>query len=234
MVPPPADDQFISGIHVRSKPSRPLIWLLVMGMLMILLTWGFAQLGGEVYEGDTRSFDMFFLRQAQALRISQPWAADTMRDLSGLGSTTVLSLFTVITVLYLLLVGERPIAILVTGAVTSGTAVVNVLKDNFGRIRPDPDLAEIVVTGLSFPSGHASLSAVVFLTLGVLAAQTRARPVEQAYILAVAAAVTCLVGISRVALGVHWATDVLAGWAFGTAWAMVWLLLARGFSPSGD
>lgn len=207
----------------------------MIGLLVVLLTWGFAHLGGEVYEGDTRSFDMHFLRQAQELRIDHPWATDAMRDLSGLGSTTVLSLFTVLTVLYLLLVDGRQIAILVTGAVISGTAMVDLLKVGFGRLRPNPEFAEIVVTGLSFPSGHASLSAVVFLTLGALAAGTRVRLVERAYLLAVAATMTGLVGISRIALGVHWATDVLAGWAFGAAWAMLWLLLARGLAlPATD
>jgi undecaprenyl-diphosphatase len=63
-----------------------------------------------------------------------------------------------------------------------------------------------------------------------LLASTRTRAIERTYILAMASLMTLLVGVSRIILGVHWATDVLAGWAFGAAWAMLWLLLARRFA----
>jgi undecaprenyl-diphosphatase len=87
-----------------------------------------------------------------------------------------------------------------------------------------------VAPGLSFPSGHAGISAIVFLTLGALLASTRSRAVERSYILGTATLMTVLVGLSRIALGVHWATDVLAGWAFGAVWALIWLMLARRLS----
>lgn len=77
------------------------------------------------------------------------------------------------------------------------------------------------------PSGHASLSALVFLSLGALLASTRSKPAERIYILCLAGLMTLLVGLSRVALGVHWGSDVLGGWAFGSAWALIYLLLAR-------
>jgi undecaprenyl-diphosphatase len=74
------------------------------------------------------------------------------------------------------------------------------------------------------------MSAIAFLTMGALIAATRRRTRERIYILLVAGLLTLLVGISRVALGVHWATDVMGGWAFGAAWAVVWLLVARVFA----
>ena len=113
-------------------------------------------------------------------------------------------------------------------AVSIGTAAASVelMKTGFGRLRPDASFAQFAATGLSFPSGHSSMSAVVFLTLGVLLARTHARRSERFYILGVAALLTLLVGVSRAALGVHWATDVIGGWAFGTAWATGWLLIA--------
>jgi undecaprenyl-diphosphatase len=80
---------------------------------------------------------------------------------------------------------------------------------------------------MSFPSGHATIAAIVFLTIAALIASTRTRASEQTYILAMATLMALLVGLSRMALGVHWATDVVAGWAFGAAWALAWLLLAR-------
>jgi undecaprenyl-diphosphatase len=69
------------------------------------------------------------------------------------------------------------------------------------------------------------MAAIVFMTLGTLIASTRTRPRERGYILGAAALLTLLVGISRVMLGVHWATDVLGGWVFGAGWAMAWLLI---------
>jgi undecaprenyl-diphosphatase len=83
---------------------------------------------------------------------------------------------------------------------------------------------------MSFPSGHATIAAIVFLTIAALIASTRTRASEQTYILAMATLMALLVGLSRMALGVHWATDVVAGWAFGAAWALAWLLLARGLT----
>ena len=83
---------------------------------------------------------------------------------------------------------------------------------------------------MSFPSGHATISAIVFLTVAALLANTRIRAVERTYIMAMATLMALLVGLSRIALGVHWATDVAAGWALGTAWALAWLLCARGLA----
>jgi undecaprenyl-diphosphatase len=218
-----------------SAPLRPsgldryqsLLKPLLVGLASALLALTFVLLGSEVLEGDTRSFDTHLLHSAQSLRASHNWLADVLRDLSGLGSTTVLALLTVATMGYLALVSARTPAVLVGASVATGAVLVSVFKSAFGRLRPDAAFAELVASGLSFPSGHASMSAVVFLTLGALIASTRSRLGERIYILATAAFMTLLVGLSRVALGVHWATDVLGGWAFGAGWAMLWLLFAR-------
>lgn len=200
---------------------------LLIGLAAALLGWIFVQLGSEMAEGDTRAFDTFILRAMQSLRDGHPWAAAVLHDLSGLGSTAVLTLCTTITVGYLALVSARRMAALVAIAIITGAVGISLLKATFARLRPGAAFAEVVAPGMSFPSGHAGMSAIVFLTLGALLASTRSRAVERTYILAVAAFMTVLVGLSRVALGVHWATDVLAGWAYGFGWALVWLLLAR-------
>ncbi|MES2880105.1 MAG: phosphatase PAP2 family protein [Pseudomonadota bacterium] len=200
---------------------------LLIGCAAAVLAYVFAKLGSEIGEGETHFFDMQVLELARSLRAGHPWLASVMRDLSGLGSTAVLTLFTVATVGYLALVSARATAVLVLASVMSGSVLVSVFKAAFGRVRPDIGYAEFMVPSLSFPSGHASMSAIVFLTLGVLIAVTRRRLAERAYILMTASLLTALVGLSRVALGVHWATDVLGGWAFGAAWAIAWLLLAR-------
>lgn len=130
-------------------------------------------------EGDTRAFDMQILRAAQSLRSAQPWVADVMRDLSGLGSTAVLTLFTTMTVGYLALVSARTTALIVASAVITGSVGVSGLKAGFGRLWSAANFAELVAPGLSFPSGHASVSAIVFLTPGALLASTRSRALER-------------------------------------------------------
>jgi len=210
----------------RLASNRPFL----AGLAVALLTWAFIQISSEMVEGDTRAFDLEVAHAAQSLRINFPWIAEVMRDLSGLGSTVVLTLFTLAAVGYLEVVRARMTALLVAAAVISGTAGVNLLKAFFGRPRPDAGFAEVVATGMSFPSGHATNSAIVFLTVAALLAGTRTRAMEQYYIVAIAILMALLVGLSRIALGVHWATDVLAGWALGAAWALTWWLLARRLS----
>ena len=211
----------------RPDRDRWLLKPLLMGLSSLLLALAFLHLGSEMVEGDTLSADWQLLQAALRLRAAHPWTAGLMRDLSGLGSTSVLTLVTVTTVGYLALVRARMTAALVAVSVATGAIAVAAFKLAFGRSRPDPSFSDHLVAGLSFPSGHASMSAIVFLTIGVLVASTRARWPERAYILATATVLTLLVGISRVVLGVHWTSDVLGGWAFGTAWALAWLMLAR-------
>ena len=203
-----------------------LLRTLGFGLVAVLLILAFAVLAGEMLEGDTRAFDMVLLRAAQSLRAAHPRASEVTRDVSGLGSTVVLTLFIAITVGYLALVSTRTSALLVAASAISGSICVSAFKTAFGRARPDAAYAELVATGPSFPSGHATMSAVVFLTLGTLVASTRTLWIERIYIVCAAALMTVLVGASRIALGVHWATHVLGGWAFGSAWAIAWLLLA--------
>jgi undecaprenyl-diphosphatase len=206
---------------------RSLIRPLLAGLAVLSLAVLFVVLADEVREGGTRGFDTALLHAAQTLRAGHPWFAEVMRDLSGLGSSVVLAVFTVAACGYLLLIGARTMAALVALSVGSAALLVSLLKPVFGRLRPGAVFAEFLASGLSFPSGHASMSAVVFLTFGALLASRRGRLGERCYIMGAAAGLTLLVGLSRIALGVHWATDVLGGWAFGTAWALLWLLVAR-------
>lgn len=227
----PAKDSDNASSSWQRQPALERYQSLLKPLLIVFaaaaLALGFVVLGSEVGEGDTLFFDLQVLQRVQALRAAHPWLAELMRDLSGMGSTVVLTLFTVATVGYLALVSERTTAVLVALSVISGTILVRVFKATFGRLRPDAAYSELTSTGLSFPSGHTSMSAIVFLTLGALIASSHSRVSERLYILIAAALMTALVGLSRVMLGLHYATDVLGGWAFGSAWAIAWLLLAR-------
>lgn len=214
-------------LTAAGKRHHALMTPLLLGLVALLLAVGFAHLGSEVGEGDTLGFDLLLARGALSLRTDHPWLADVMRDWSGLGSTSVLALLTIITVGYLALDAAWTTVAVVSISTLAGTFLVSAFKVVFGRSRPGSALTDFVESGMSFPSGHASMAAIVFLTLGTLLASTRVLQRERTYILLVAALLALLVGVSRVTLGLHWATDVLGGWAFGVAWAIAGLLLSQ-------
>lgn len=189
----------------------------------------FGNLAAEMVEGDTGSFDRrLLLVFRNPLDLSDPlgprWLEEMMRDFTALGSMAFLFTLSLVIVGFLYLTGKRRSAIVVLLSIASGTLLSTFLKWAFARPRPDLVAHGTTVYTQSFPSGHAMLSAIVFLTLGVLLARTQANVRVKVYLLAVAGLLTAVVGISRVYLGVHWPTDVLAGWAIGTAWALLcWL-----------
>ncbi|MBZ9822243.1 phosphatase PAP2 family protein [Mesorhizobium sp. CA4] len=159
--------------------------------------------------------------------IGPPWLEGAVRDVTALGSTAVLVLITTATILYLLLIRRPSTALFMFAAVAGGQVLSSLLK--FEVDRPRPDLVSHLVneTSLSFPSGHAMLSAVTYLTLGSLTARFLPDRRTKVFVLGLAVLTTVLVGASRVYLGVHWPSDVLAGWCAGFAWAMLCWLAAR-------
>lgn len=197
------------------------------GWVVAGLAWGaFALLALAMHQGLTAPWDQAALRAAQQWRTSHAQVEAVMRDFSALGGTPVLTLFTVLAVAYLCSVGRQARAAAVGLAMISGALAVSSFKALFARARPEPEFAALVQEGLSFPSGHASMSAVFYLSVGVLLAQHHERRPERAFLLGAAVAMALLIGITRVVLGVHWASDVVAGWAFGAGWAAMCLQLA--------
>lgn len=211
-------------MNLRNPSPRLRRWLSFAFAMFALSV--FAALAGEMREDDTRHWDQAALQLAQQWRAAHPLVEAVMRELSSLGSTPVMTLFTVLAAIYLAFVGRPARAVAVTVAMSTGALAVTALKTGFGRARPDPAFAALVQEGLSFPSGHASMSALFYLTVGVLVAQRHDGLHLRAFVLAIAAFMTVLVGITRVMLGVHWASDVLAGWAFGAAWAALWFCIS--------
>lgn len=187
--------------------------------------WAFAEIAEEVGEGDARWFDESLLL---ALRTSDPadpigphWVETSVMDISALGGFAVLALVTLFAVGYLAVVKRWTDAALLLIATVGGTAISEGLKMDFNRPRPDLVAHVVETTSMSFPSGHAMLSAVTYLTLGALIAHTQERNRLRGYVLSAAIALTLLIGASRIYLGVHWPTDVLAGWCLGAAWALL-------------
>lgn len=209
---------------------RQALALLVLA-LAAAAVWSFVELADEVLEGQTRALDTRILL---ALRdpanpdepLGPQWVEELGRDITALGGWGVLALITAVAVGYLVLQGRRHMAALVVASVGLGQALSLVLKHGIDRPRPDLVPHGSFVYTASFPSGHAMMAAITYLTLAALLMRVEPRPLLRAYLLGVALLVTVLVGVSRVYLGVHWPTDVLAGWAMGAAWALLWSLAA--------
>lgn len=194
----------------------------------------FVYLTGEVIEGSTKGFDeaiLLALRQPSDLStpIGPGWLTHAVKDITSLGGTTVLTMMTVLVTIYLLLDRRRAIAIFVLASVLSGWALSAMLKLSVARPRPDivPHLVE--VNDLSFPSGHAMVSAVTYLTLAALISGTRRYRSTRIFIIAAGILLTLMIGTSRIYLGVHYPTDVLGGWCAGATWALGCWLVARRF-----
>lgn len=163
------------------------------------------------------------------------WLEIAARDLTSLGSAAVLALVVLLAVGYLLVARRPGPAVLLVVAVGGGQILSSVLKIGFARVRPDLVPHSVDVYTASFPSGHAMLSAVTYLTLGAILASVEPQRRRRLYVLGAAVLLTLLIGVSRIYLGVHWPTDVLAGWCIGSAWAVFcWtasVLLQRRFVP---
>jgi undecaprenyl-diphosphatase len=185
----------------------------------------FIKISEQVSEGETHGVDaaiMIWLRPgSDPLQPIEPrWLESFMRDLTALGSIGVLSVIVGATSVFLHLVGRPRTALFVLFGSTGGAVLSSLLKELFDRSRPDVVSPAVFVSSASFPSGHAMSAAVVYLTLGALIARLVPNRWVKLYVLAIAGMLVAIVGISRVVLGVHWPSDVLAGWAAGGAWAL--------------
>ncbi|AZO26763.1 phosphatase PAP2 family protein [Mesorhizobium sp. M1B.F.Ca.ET.045.04.1.1] len=206
--------------------------VLLAGLVIAGGLWGLVELMEVARATSPHAFDteilLAFRHAGQPdSPIGPPWLEGAVRDVTALGSSAVLVLITTATIIYLLLIRRPATALFVFVAVAGGQVLSSLLK--FEVDRPRPELVSHLVneTSLSFPSGHAMLSAVTYLTLGSLAARFLPDRTTKIFVLGLAVLTTVLVGASRVYLGVHWPSDVLAGWCAGFAWAMLCWLAAR-------
>ena len=208
--------------------------LLILGLGL----FAFIGIADEVLEGDTMRLDRWLLLALRASDepanpLGSAWVEEMFRDFTALGGIGVLSLLTLVSVGYLWLQSLRRVALFVLSAILGGLLLSLALKSGFDRPRPDLVSRGSMVYTSSFPSGHSMLSAVVYLAGGALLAVVHTARRVRVYLIGCSVLATLLVGISRVYLGVHWPSDVLAGWAAGAAWAAACWLVAQWFQEQG-
>ncbi|HUU26118.1 MAG TPA: phosphatase PAP2 family protein [Methyloceanibacter sp.] len=206
--------------------NRLELWLLGGLFLAGLLILAFGQIAEEVLEGDATWFDRELLLALRnpvdhADPLGLAWLEEAARDITALGSYSVLGIVVTAVIAYLLLIRREGAALWVLASVVGGALLSNVLKHSFDRPRPDLVAHAAKVFSPSFPSGHATLSAVTFLTLGALLASLHDSRRLKVFFLGIAIVITVMVGVTRVYLGVHYPTDVLAGWCIGAGWAAI-------------
>jgi undecaprenyl-diphosphatase len=213
------------------QAARTEIAALAALLIVAVGVLSFIELSDDVTEADSQAFDLAVLHAVRPF-VDDPgrpwgpwWLHEAAADLTSLGGVAVLGLFAIIAVVFLLLQRKRLSALLLVVGLAGGVMLSEGLKAVFGRERPPVVYQAVETINASFPSGHALLSAVFYLTLGVMLTRAFSQKRLKAYALGVAVLMTLIVGVTRIYLGAHWASDVFAGWSVGAAWAMaLWLV----------
>jgi undecaprenyl-diphosphatase len=194
-------------------------------MTVAAAIWAFLAIADEVGESETLPTDrrlLLLLRTPghPADPIGPRWFEESMRDVTALGGFTILTLLTVVGASVLLFYGKTKQAVVFVATVLAAEISSDLLKLVYDRARPDLVPHGAYVYSHSFPSGHSTVSAAAYLTLVSVIASLDPHRSAKVFLFAIAGLVVLSIGFSRVYLGVHWPTDVLAGWALGAAWAL--------------
>ena len=209
------------------RAGRLEITLLLAILVAVVGLWTFIALAEQIVEGgNAGKFDDHLLlalrcRDNLAVPIGPHWTLQVARDLTAFGGVVGITLFTGVVAGYLALQRRLGLLTVILVSIVGGTVLSLLLKQAFHRPRPEivPHLTEIASS--SFPSGHSMLSSVTYLTMASLLARAVPDLKTKIYLFVVAVTLIALIGFSRVYLGVHYPTDVLAGWGIGSAWAII-------------
>ena len=222
---------------LRSAGRREFVLLLAVAVIFCSL-FVFVGVTDMVREGELHETEIRLMRDLRSAQdpsrpIGPLWLEHWSRDITALGSGAVLTLMTLLVVGYLLIESWYASAVLFLASVVGGALLTTGLKAFFGRDRPNvvPHLTDAFFK--SYPSGHSMMSSVVYLTAAVILARTLRRRPAKIYCVSAALFLSFLVGLSRVYLGVHYPTDVVAGWTGGIAWALLCWLTAYWLEKRG-
>lgn len=209
----------------RTEAAALVAMSVIAGALLM-----FVGIADEMAEGDSHAFDLTVLQTLHpepGNPVGPAWLQHAAEDFTSFGSISVLITVTLAAGGFLVLRRRSLEAAILAAALGGGLAISEGLKGFFGRARPPDIYRAVEALNPSFPSGHALLSAVVYLTLGAMLARSTKSGAIRTYVMTGAILIAMLVGVTRVYLGVHWASDVLAGWCLGAAWATVCWMFER-------
>jgi undecaprenyl-diphosphatase len=224
-----------SGLVAPVMERQALVALVILAAGL----WAFFELADEIREGEQFRLDRaILLLFRNPADVSDPigpvWLESAVRDVTALGGTVVITIVTLSSAGFLLLSGKRGAALYVVVAIAGATLISFLVKAGLERPRPDLFPHGAPVYTASFPSGHATGAAATYLTLGALLARFQAHRRLKVYLLTLAVILTLLIGLSRLYLGVHWPSDVVAGWTLGASWALLCWLVARQLQKRGQ
>lgn len=218
---------------LRARDLRLLAELAAVGVLLLV----FVEIGRAFDGARTRAFDeaiLLALRNTPSDPIGSDAVTAAVMNISALGSNAVTGLIVVIATLFFAIAGRWRYALLMLACALGTLAGMSLLKDFYERARPTIVTPIEPAGGHAFPSGHSMISAALYMTLAALIARTLERRRLRIYVIAAGAVVAMLIGFTRIYLGVHYPTDVLAGWTAGTLWALVCGLIVFRLGKRGD
>jgi undecaprenyl-diphosphatase len=223
---------WLDRLPLPEKFKPFLVPAFLLGIFVFLIS-SFEEVVDDALEGDTHEIDtkiITMLRNPNDLSdpIGPFWLQEMIRDFTALGGIGVLTFITLATVIYLFVIKKYMRGVFLLAAISTGTMLSNFLKAEFERPRPDfvPHY-ETYVSSASLPSGHSMMAALVYLTLGALLAEIQPTKRLRIFFIVVPALLVIMVGFSRIYLGVHWPSDVVAGWIMGCAWALLFWMIER-------
>lgn len=214
------------------RDVRPATGPFILAALSAMGLYVFFEIADEVSENEVGRFDdalLLMFRDAtdRSVPMGPEWLKETMIEITAMGGIPLLIIIVCAVTGFLLVSRQYGPAIFTFVSILTGTVASHLLKLAYDRPRPDLVEQFVTVHTPSFPSGHATMSAVVYLTLAVLIVRLVDRTAVRVYVVVIATLLTLAIGVSRVYLGVHWPSDVAAGWAFGAAWAsLAWLTVS--------
>ncbi|WP_225318857.1 phosphatase PAP2 family protein [Cellvibrio sp. KY-GH-1] len=229
-------NRLMLAIHWLWQRELPVLLAIFATFVSLFLFVLLTQLALQEQPHELDRYLLLLMRNPHDLSdpLGPPWLEEVGRDITALGGNAVLILLTLAVLIFLLMSDKSYLALVVLVATLGALGASSLLKKSIDRDRPDLVPHRTVIYTASFPSGHSMLSASTYLTLGALLAATQRRKRIKIFILLFCTFITLLVGISRVYLGVHWPSDVVAGWTAGAAWALICWLLARGLQRANN
>jgi undecaprenyl-diphosphatase len=223
----------LQGLH-RKLPARFSDRLFIGGLAFIMLAvLGVVELSDDVIEGETQEIDekiisLLRVNGDPALPVGPDWLRLAITELTALGGHTILILFSLMAAGFCLVVRRYGAFFFLLLSAAGAILLNSLLKAAIGRERPSVVEPLVEVSTFSYPSGHALLSSALYLSFAFLIAELAGNWRARGYIIAAGFLFAGLIGLSRIYLGVHYPSDIIAGWAIGTAWAMTcWLFLRR-------